>query len=254
MKPYIYRRKIVATGKYYVGKHNGNNSRYKGSGVEYKEDLKKYKETELEILEYVDDISKLNEREIYWLKKLDVVNNPLYYNKTDKSYGVCKTSEETKQKQSKSSPFKKQIIQYSLDGNFIKIWECMNDVSKELNISTGDLTCCCQEKQKSVGGFQWKYFINNYPSNIEKYNPEFHTEEWCKNHSDKMKGKPQLKPEGFMNYRKKEVYQYDKQGNFIKKYESLTSAQQQNPGCDISSCLRNKTKTAGGYVWKYKNN
>ena len=56
MKPYIYRRKIIATGKYYVGKHNGNNSRYKGSGVEYKKDLKQYKETELEILEYVDNI------------------------------------------------------------------------------------------------------------------------------------------------------------------------------------------------------
>jgi len=99
-KPYIYRRKIIATGKFYVGKHKGGNKYYKGSGKEYKEDLKKYKETELEILEYVDDISKLNEREIYWLKKLDVVNNHLYYNKTDKPFGPINQTEDWKKSQS----------------------------------------------------------------------------------------------------------------------------------------------------------
>ena len=65
-KPHIYKRKIVETGKYYIGKHKGGDKYYYGSGKDYKTDLKKYKVIETEILEYVEDISKLNEREIYW--------------------------------------------------------------------------------------------------------------------------------------------------------------------------------------------
>ena len=53
-KPHIYRRQIIATGKYYIGKHNGNNSKYyKGSGINYLMDLKLHKDIKTEILEYV---------------------------------------------------------------------------------------------------------------------------------------------------------------------------------------------------------
>lgn len=99
-KPHIYRRQIIATGKYYIGKHKGGNKYYKGSGEDYKQDLKIYKNIKTEILEYVDDISKLNEREIYWLDKFDVVNNSLYYNKTNKSYGPIQQTDEWKSIQS----------------------------------------------------------------------------------------------------------------------------------------------------------
>lgn len=99
-KPHIYKRKIVETGKYYIGKHKGGDKYYYGSGKDYKTDLKKYKNVETEILEYVEDISKLNEREIYWLEYFDAVNNPLFYNKTNKSYGPTSQTEQWKQEQS----------------------------------------------------------------------------------------------------------------------------------------------------------
>lgn len=86
-RPHIYRRKILFTGKFYIGKHKGGDKYYKGSGKDWKIDLKLYKEYESEILEYVDDILELNKREIYWLEKFDAANNPLYYNKTNKSFG-----------------------------------------------------------------------------------------------------------------------------------------------------------------------
>ena len=100
-KPHIYKRKIVETGKYYIGKHKGGDKYYYGSGKDYKTDLKKYKVIETEILEYVEDITKLNEREIYWLEYFDAVNNPLFYNKTNKSYGPTSQTEQWKQDQSK---------------------------------------------------------------------------------------------------------------------------------------------------------
>jgi hypothetical protein len=42
-KPHIYKRKIVETGRYYIGKHKGGDKYYYGSGKDYKADLKKYK-------------------------------------------------------------------------------------------------------------------------------------------------------------------------------------------------------------------
>jgi hypothetical protein len=99
-KPHIYRRQIITTGKYYIGKHKGGDKYYYGSGKDYKTDLKLYKNIKTEILEYVDDISKLNEREIYWLEKYDAANNSLYYNKTNKSFGPVKQTDEWKLSQS----------------------------------------------------------------------------------------------------------------------------------------------------------
>lgn len=48
------------------------------------------------------------------------------------------------------------------------------------------------------------------------------------------------------------VLQYDKQGNFIKKYESITKASKETKVnlSDISLCVNNKLHSAGGYIWK----
>ena len=51
----------------------------------------------------------------------------------------------------------------------------------------------------------------------------------------------------------KKVLQYDLEGNFIKEWNSATEAGE----ClgilqqSISNCRSGKTKTAGGYIWKY---
>jgi hypothetical protein len=99
-KPHIYRRQIIATKKYYIGKHKGGDKYYKGSGSEYKKDLKIYKDFKTEILEYIEDISKLNERETYWLEYYNAANDPLYYNKTNKSFGPVSQTDEWKLSQS----------------------------------------------------------------------------------------------------------------------------------------------------------
>ena len=53
------------------------------------------------------------------------------------------------------------------------------------------------------------------------------------------------------------INQYDLQGNFLKKWNSITEASNQfksisnNPLTNISGVLRNKRKTAFGYIWRY---
>lgn len=77
-------------------------------------------------------------------------------------------SKETRQKISKESKkikrdYLKQylsipILQYSKDGKFIKKYASMSDASNELNINEGHISCVCNGKRKSAGGFIWRKF------------------------------------------------------------------------------------------------
>ena len=48
----------------------------------------------------------------------------------------------------------KPILQYDLDGNFVREWECAYDVGKE--VSKG-INNCLKGRRKSAYGFIWKY-------------------------------------------------------------------------------------------------
>lgn len=54
---------------------------------------------------------------------------------------------------------------------------------------------------------------------------------------------------------KKEVYQFDKNGRLLKKYNSILEASVDTnvAGCSIVNCCQGRYKTAGGYIWKYEN-
>lgn len=53
----------------------------------------------------------------------------------------------------------------------------------------------------------------------------------------------------------KKIIQYSKNSEYIKEWESITKASVQlNISIqNISACCRGKGKTAGGFIWKYKN-
>ena len=48
----------------------------------------------------------------------------------------------------------KPILQYDLDGNFIREWECASDVGKEVK---SNICHCLKGKLPSAYGFVWKY-------------------------------------------------------------------------------------------------
>ena len=54
----------------------------------------------------------------------------------------------------------------------------------------------------------------------------------------------------------KEVEQFTKNGKFVNSYISISEAERQTQVCHnhISACCKGKRQTAGGYIWKYKNN
>ncbi len=51
----------------------------------------------------------------------------------------------------------KSILQYHLNGNFIKKWASGREIERILKISHGNISQCCKEKLKTSGGFRWKF-------------------------------------------------------------------------------------------------
>lgn len=53
---------------------------------------------------------------------------------------------------------RKKVIQYDMQGNFIKLWCSVNEASLKLNIAKQNISACClNKKHKSAGGYIWKY-------------------------------------------------------------------------------------------------
>ena len=56
---------------------------------------------------------------------------------------------------------KKTVYQFNLDSEFIRSWPSASDVARELGIAASSICNCCNKKQKTAGGFLWKYKVNN---------------------------------------------------------------------------------------------
>ena len=48
----------------------------------------------------------------------------------------------------------KPVLQYDLDGNFIREWECTSDVGREVS---GNICDCLKGRHKTACGYIWKY-------------------------------------------------------------------------------------------------
>lgn len=227
-KPHIYRRQIIATGKYYIGKHKGGDKYYKGSGKDYKKDLKIYKEFTTEILEYVKDISKLNEREEYWLIHFDATNNSLYYNLTNKSFGPTNQTEEWKNIQSDRMKGKS-----TTQG---KIWK----VKDSSNMKGGGFTGK-KHSEKTIEK------LKNHPTrneniskaligrDITKWQHKINTKE--RNHKIS-----QTRGEG--------IIQMDMDGNTLKEWISFNEVKKAGY-LGIQGAIK-RNKPYKGYIWKRK--
>ena len=100
------------------------------------------------------------------------VENP-FYGKHHSEEAKIKMSNARKGKPSKiigeNNPNARKVNQYDENGNFIKTWEYMKQPSKELGISYTGIYACCNDRQKTAGGFIWRYFDEeeqDYAKNI----------------------------------------------------------------------------------------
>lgn len=118
-----------------------------------------------------------------------------------------------------------------------------------------------------------KWILNNGPWNKGTKGLTSHTDDWKKNMSQKMSGKnnpaygkdysnkrnyaEENHPKGKDHWHATLIKQYDKEGNYIRTFETITAvahALGKNTAYDVSNvvaCARGRRKTAYGYVWKY---
>jgi len=61
---------------------------------------------------------------------------------------------------------KTEVLQYDLEGNFIKKWNSMVDIENSLHICNQNVSKVCKGTRKKAGGFIWKYAN---PEKVKKY-------------------------------------------------------------------------------------
>jgi len=87
-----------------------------------------------------------------------------YYNENPSPKKGIKMSKESSEKKSKSmmGVMNKSIIQYDLEGNFIKEWSSISEAYLSLNkkITNGCINLACKGKIKTAFGYKWKYKNN----------------------------------------------------------------------------------------------
>lgn len=57
----------------------------------------------------------------------------------------------------------KPVIQYDLDGNYIRKWQSAMEIQRQLGYANTNINACCNNKIKRVYGYIWKY-----PRDIER--------------------------------------------------------------------------------------
>jgi len=206
-----------------------------------------------EIIEYTDNP---DEREIYWISYYNSVENGLNCSLGGKGGGYKST--QTKQKISQSMKgkntwsvggyAKKPILQYSLNGDFIKEW---NDSSSP---GINNISKCANGVFKSAGGYIWIFTSDFTPEILnERINN-------CKINNNT--GKPKSsshkqnisKSKTGVHKKGKQIVQYDISHTYIKEWDSVKHASDSLniSKSSISSNLKKRYKSAGGYIWEYK--
>ena len=51
----------------------------------------------------------------------------------------------------------KPVSQFTLEGEFIKTYPSAREVEKQIGISYKYISACCRGKQKTAGGYVWKF-------------------------------------------------------------------------------------------------
>ncbi len=146
------------------------------------------------------------------------------------------TSEETKRKMSESGKGKNAIpiMQFSRNGEFIKKYNSMTDAIIGINCETASpslISACCNNKIKTAYNYIWRFEEDALTDDY------LH---WCNSRDE--------------NYYTRSICQYNRDGIFINEYNSIKEATlitNINSG-NITLCCKGTLKTAGGYIWRYK--
>jgi len=99
-----------------------------------------------------DEIEKLWFRDKAWLLVIPSLDRK--DNNGDYTFDNCRFIEMS---ENSGKDKRKIVLQFDLDGNFIKKWKSATEAAKGTHQSTTNVTRCCRGESKSAKGFIWKY-------------------------------------------------------------------------------------------------
>lgn len=120
----------------------------------------------------------------------------------------------------------KTVYQYDLSGYLIGEYKSAHEASRSLNIQFTNICKVCRGERKTAGGFGWSY---------EKHD--------------------NIQPIKTKRLGDGTVLQFTKDGQFVAEYPTAAEADRITGinRTTIGLVCKGKGKTAGGFVWKYKN-
>lgn len=136
----------------------------------------------------------------------------------------------------------KAIDEFDLNGSFVKKWNCMSDASRNYNISVSNIAIACKSKQHQTCG---KLFF--YSNTV--------TEEYVKDFCNKKLYKKRRRyPDSHALKQQHSVNQYDMDGNFIKRWDSIKEAAKTlgiKSKSNIVMCCQGRYKHCKHFIWRY---
>lgn len=122
----------------------------------------------------------------------------------------------------KGGGFKKTIYQYNLDGTLNTTFDDLSLAGESIGVRKQDISRACWSVNHTLGGFLWSY----------DYSTSFTPKK---------------------DSRKKQVSQYNLNGNLLASYVSASEASRSSgvsKTC-ITRCCRGEREHSGGYLWRY---
>lgn len=126
---------------------------------------------------------------------------------------------------SRSNP----VLQYDLDGNFVKEWD--HAILARKNYSSkegGNITGCCNGIRDKAYEYQWRWKTEDYELKIKPYK---------------------------RNAISSSILCYNVKGEFVESFESIADAKRKmklKTSGGINDCLSNKRQMCKGFQWYYK--
>jgi group I intron endonuclease len=188
-----------------------------------------------EIIEVCDNLEHLKEREIYWIKVLNT-KHPLGYNLTDGGDGVINLCEESKKRQIEKRKLYSGEKSPHYGRKRPREW-CKN-ISKGLTGKKLSLEHRENLRKANLG--------KSMPFHVKQIIIESNTRRIYSEESIDLIRRNQPTCTS--------VLQFTKNGEFIAEYFSINEAERCSgvSKSSICRCCKGKLKTAGKFVWKYK--
>jgi group I intron endonuclease len=214
MRNFIYKVTNTKNDKIYIG------ATTKSLEDRKKDHLKKSKKGKSYVFQ--NAIATYGADAFKW-EKVDFATTTDELAKKEKEYILEYNSKEDGYNLSAGGDVQKSVYQYNIStGVLVNKYSNLTDASATVGLNKQDLSTVCLSVNKASKGFYWTY---DY---VEKFIPQ----------KDK---------------RRKVVYQYTIQGEFIKEFKSVSEASKET-GCNktgVAKVCRQERQQCGNYIWKY---